>query len=77
MDNLSKQLVRKPAIIALKLLSFLQVDSLEAPSVEEKFPELFSGLGKMEGRYRIRLNEDAEPFALTTPEGLLYLYFQR
>ncbi len=42
-DNLSKPLVGKPAIIALKLLSFLHVDNLEASSVEEKFPDTSKG----------------------------------
>ena len=35
-----------------------------------KFPHHFSALGKLEGAYTIDLNDDAKPFALTTPRRI-------
>ena len=35
-----------------------------------KFPHHFSALGKLEGAYTIALNDDAKPFALTTPRRI-------
>ena len=35
--------------------------------LRRQFPKLFSGLGKLQGEYRIELRSDAKPFALTTP----------
>ena len=32
-----------------------------------EFPELFTGLGKLDGDYTIQLKEGAKPFALSTP----------
>jgi len=34
---------------------------------KKRFPKVFSGLGRLEGDYQIRRNEDAIPYALTTP----------
>ena len=33
----------------------------------QQFPEVFQGLGKLEGEYKIRLSENARPFIVTTP----------
>ena len=35
--------------------------------VHDKHPKLFSGLGKLEGKYHIRLKENPVPYAITTP----------
>ena len=43
----------------------MSLSSVEA--VKQQFPKLFSGLGRMEGEYRIELKADAKPFALSTP----------
>ena len=63
--GLQKALMGRPAIEALGLVS-----RLNAINSREKFtamyPDLFTGLGTLEGEYRIKLKEDAEPFALTT-----------
>ena len=65
-EGLSKPLVGKPAIISLKLLSTLQVLSVEE-SIPDQYPELFKGLGRLSGRYTIRLKDRVTPFALSTP----------
>ena len=36
-------------------------------SVEQLFPQLFTGLGKIEQEYTIKLREGAKPFSLNTP----------
>ena len=39
----------------------------EVLSKKSMFPQLFQGLGRMQGEYSIHLKEGAVPFALTTP----------
>ena len=59
-------LLERPVIEALGLL--VRVRSVEQErSPIQRFPELFKGLGKMEGEYTIQLKEGAVLFALTTP----------
>ena len=36
----------------------------------KRFPELFEGLGKLEGDYKIVLQENARPYALSTPRRI-------
>ena len=36
-------------------------DQLTEESLQNSYPEVFNGLGKYEGKYKIRLREDAEP----------------
>ena len=38
--------------------------------VEEEFPSLFSGLGKLEATYDIKLQEDARPYSVCTPRRI-------
>ena len=66
-DGLSKPLVGKPAIVSLKLLSTLQALSVEE-SIPHQYPELFKGLGRLSGRYTIRLKNRVTPFALSSPQ---------
>ena len=33
----------------------------------EEFPELFKGLGKLKDSYKIKLQDEVTPFALSTP----------
>lgn len=37
------------------------------PDLERLFPELFTGLGNLEGEYTIKLREGVKPFAISTP----------
>ena len=63
--DLQTALVGRPAIEALDLVS--RVNSVQPPNVLKKFPQIFQGLGKMEGEYHIKLRDGAVPFAQTTP----------
>jgi len=40
---------------------------MSADDVYERFPQVFEGLGKLDGEYNIDLKEDAKPYAVTTP----------
>lgn len=66
-DSLARPLLGLPAIEALQLIE--RVSELEDPGevFKKKFPKVFSGLGRIEGDYKIHLKEDAVPYALTTP----------
>ena len=63
--GLQQPLLGRPAIRSLELLK--DVNTLTAQDIKSKFSTLFSGLGKMEGEYKIQLSADAKPFALSTP----------
>lgn len=65
--KLHQPLLRRPAIDKLRLVSrILSVDQAgQTPAVQ--FPKLFEGLGKLQGDYRIQLQEGAKPYALSTP----------
>ena len=62
-DNLARPLLGLPALTALHLIE--RVDAVEEQGEKEgevfkkKFPKVFSGLGRLEGDYQIRLNEEA------------------
>ena len=65
-DKLHKQLLGRPAIKALKVVTQVQtIKGSESPM--ERFPQLFKGLGKLEGEYSIQLEEGAVPYALPVP----------
>ena len=64
-DKLHKPLLGRPAIEALGLLARVRSVNQEKPI--ECFPQLFQGLGRMQGEYSIQLKEGAVPFALTAP----------
>ena len=64
-NNLPKPLLGRATIEALELLTRVRAVK-EYKSPTEQFPELFNGLGKMEGDYSIKL-KGAAPFALSTP----------
>lgn len=66
-DSLSRPLLGLPAIEALQLIE--RIDAVELPEerFKKKFPKVFTGLGRLEGDYCIRLKTDAMPYALTTP----------
>ena len=65
--GLLKALIGCPAITALQLLCRVNtVDSIKQ-EVVSRFPQLFKGLGTIEGEYNIMLKQDATPNALSTP----------
>ncbi len=70
-SGLKMALLGRPAIHALGIMSRIDtvnLDSLE--SVKRQFPELFQGLGKMQGEYEISLKPDSKPFSLSTPRRI-------
>ena len=56
-------LLGQPAIEKLGLIP--KLDTKE--DVVKAYPKLFSGLGKLKGKYTIRLQDNAKPFCLYTP----------
>ena len=70
-SGLQNALVGRPAIQALNLVARLDaVNNNPKQQVIQKFPELFTGLGTMQGEYQIKLKADATPFVLTTPRRI-------
>ena len=66
---------------AEKLQLIHRVRSIESnnykESVSSKYPELFTGLGKMEDEYTIKLKDDAKPFALPVPRKVPMPLYQK
>nr|XP_055074185.1 uncharacterized protein K02A2.6-like [Misgurnus anguillicaudatus] len=70
-DGLYMPLLGRPAVAALQIVARLDDVSLSSKErVEQEFPKLFSGLGKMEGEYSIVLKPGAKPFSLSTPKRI-------
>ena len=67
--NLVMPLMGLPALIKLNLIQ--QVASVQEMKPEKShqyramFPKVFSGLGKLQGNYKIKLKEGAVPYALS------------
>ena len=62
-----KPLLGRPAIIGLNPLK--RVDSVkEEQAVLDQFSTVFEDLGKLEGDYAIKLQDNTNPFAVTTPQ---------
>ena len=66
MKDLHVQLVGFPAINALSLVAKVCDMTISKETVLTRFPQLFSGLGRLYGEYDIKLNSSATPFALLT-----------
>ena len=67
-QDLHMPLIGRPAIEALGLLVKVDVIGAEAKShFTQLFPQLFQGLGKLQGQYHIKQKDNAQPFALTVP----------
>ena len=64
-EKLHKPLLGRPAIEALGLLA--RVRSVKQEKPIECFPQLFQGLGRLQGEYSIQLKEGAVQFAQTAP----------
>ena len=69
-EGLETPLLSRQAAEKLQLIT--RVQSVESnwykDNVMAKYPELFTGLGKMEDEYTIKLTDDAKPFAPTVQE---------
>ena len=57
----------RPAIEALHLISRIDYVDNSEKSVKP-YPDLFTGLGTLGVEYHIQLRQDANPYALTTPQ---------
>ena len=64
-ESLHKHLLGHPAIEALNIVT--RVLTIEGSGPVEQYPQLFVGLGKLEREYSIRLEEGAQPYALSVP----------
>ena len=58
-------LLGRPSVKGLSLVS--RVASVKMFDPVAEFPSLFSGLGCLEREYKISLQKDAKPYALSTP----------
>ena len=68
-EDLFTPLLGQPAIEALGLIQRIALiqGKIQLHDIMQEFPKLFTGLGKLEGEYSIKLNDDTEPFALNAP----------
>ncbi|CAB3984367.1 Transposon Ty3-G Gag-Pol poly, partial [Paramuricea clavata] len=70
--NLKEPLLGRPAIDALNLVQKVETiqddeSRLIEDEVKSTYPNLFKGLGEVDGDFSIKLKPDSKPFALTTP----------
>ena len=65
--GLHTPLLGRPAIESLGLITRVASIGLTGDQIPLQYPNLFKGLGKLKGKYTIRLREGACPFALMTP----------
>ena len=67
--GLRQPLLGRPAIEKLKLVSRVQevTSKISKEDIASKYPGIFEGLGKLDGEYTIVLEENAKPYAVTTP----------
>ena len=65
--SLNTPLVGRPTIFKLNLLKRVQEVTRNKTGIVAKYPELFSGLGKMGGQYHIELQESAVPHSVNIP----------
>lgn len=57
--------------MGLKLVQLLQpIMEGRREKYRAKFPELFTGLGEMQGEYQIKLNTEASPISVSTSRRL-------
>jgi len=66
--QLSHNLLGFPAIKDLHLLAI--INNLQASTIQQRFPTLFTGLGTLEGQYKIHLKPNALPYCLGTARNI-------
>ena len=77
-QGLIEPLLGRPAITSFNLVKRVNSVSTKQETqasresdvrveIKQKYPKLFKGLGELKGEFSIKLDEDAKPFALTTP----------
>ena len=65
--GLQTPLIRRPAIRELESVRRIHEVSQDKGYVISEYPELFTGLGKIKGRYKIELEEGSKPYSVSTP----------
>lgn len=73
--GLAKPLLGRPAIERLNLVKLM--GSIQSSSYKQKYPTLFTGLGKMTGEYEIKLRDDAKPYAISAPRNIAIPYLDK
>ena len=63
--GLKEPLLGRPAIEKLNL--FARINDIQSP-FKKKYPQLFHGLGELEGEYEIQLTPNAQPFCYYFPK---------
>lgn len=66
-EELTRPLLGLPAIEALGLIKRLHTVAVQQEDVRVQYPKVFSGLGKLKEPYKIELEPDAVPHALSAP----------
>ena len=65
--NLRRHLLGRPAVEALGLAVRVGAIFDGETNPVQLFPQMFQGLGKLEGEYEIKLKPDSKPFAISVP----------
>ena len=67
--GLNKQLLGRPTIEALSIVSLVERVTMQSIDIVKQFPKAF-GLGRLQDNYWITLQSDSQPYALTTPRRM-------
>ena len=67
LKDLHQALIGLPAIEALALVTRINSIRETTDQIIARYPQLFQGLGSLSGKYVIIINEDAKPYAISTP----------
>ena len=67
LKDLHQALIGLPAIEALSLVTKIDSISAQPDQIITRYPQLFQGLGSLSGEYVIRIDDDAKPYAISTP----------
>lgn len=67
--GIHSNLLGLPTINALEMLA--KEEAIQK-TIFEQYPSLFTGLGTLKGEYKIELKPNAKPFALYTPQTVLF-----
>jgi len=63
-------LLSKKACVDLGLIARIGEVNTQPVNFIGEFPQLFSGLGKLETKYQMKLNPDAKPVCFYTPRKI-------
>lgn len=74
-SGLKSGLLGRTASVALGLVARIDA-TFSSVAVIERFPQLFSGLGKLNGEYKINTKPEAKPYSLSTQRRIPLPKFQ-